>query len=86
VQQIIREVGRAYEDQAGASLNAAQQRGIDGLIEAGATVADISDEVRAGWAESLASFANQQAKEADGRGQPGSEVMQTFIDAVGLEL
>lgn len=82
VQQIIREVGRAYEDQAGASLNAAQQRGIDGLIEVGATVNDLAPEVRAGWAESLTSFPNQQAKEADSRGMPGSEVMQAYLDAV----
>lgn len=61
VQQIILEVGQAYEDQAGASLNAAQQRGIEGLIEVGATVADLAPEVRAGWAESLASFPAQQA-------------------------
>lgn len=82
VQQIIREVGRAYEDQAGASLNAAQQRGIDGLIEVGATVTDLPAEVRAEWAASLSGFPNQQAKDADGRGMPGSEVMNAYLAAV----
>lgn len=82
VQQIIVEVGRAYEDQAGASLNAAQQRGLEGLEEVGATVSDIAPEVRAEWASSLASFPNQQAKDADGRGMPGSEVLRVYLDAV----
>ena len=82
VAQIILEVGRAYEDQAGASLNARQASGIIGLEEAGATISEISSDVRTGWAESLASFPGQQAVEADGRGMPGSEVMQAYLDAV----
>ena len=85
VQQIIREVGRAYEDQAGASLNAAQQRGLDGLVAAGANVKELPGEVRAGWAESLVGFPDQQAKDADGRGMPGSEVMQTYLEAVAAD-
>lgn len=82
VQQIVREVGRAYEDQAGASLNAAQERGLKGLEEAGANVTTLGEEARADWAQSLASFANTQAKDADGRGMPGSEVMNAYLTAV----
>lgn len=82
VQQIIREVGAAYEAQAGASLNAAQERGLAGLTEVGATVSDIDPAVRAGWAASLVDFPNTQAKEADGRGMPGSEVMSAYLAAV----
>lgn len=82
VQQIIREVGAAYEAQAGASLNARQVSGLEGLAEAGATISEIAPEVRSGWAESLASFPGQQAAEADGRGMPGTEVMQAYLDAV----
>ena len=50
-----------------------------GLAEVGAQVKDLSDEARAGWAASLVSFPNQQAKEADGRGMPGSEVLNTYL-------
>lgn len=82
VQQIIREVGQAYEDQSGSSLNAAQQRGLDGLAAAGTNVQTLSDEVRADWANSLTSFPQQQATEADGRGMPGSEVMNAYLAAV----
>lgn len=82
VQQIIREVGQAYEDQSGSSLNAAQQRGLTGLGEAGANVRELPAEVRAEWAESLTGFPQQQATDADGRGMPGSDVMKAYLAAV----
>jgi len=83
VQKIIIEVGRAYEDQAGASLNARQVAGLAGLAEAGAKMKVLPEEARAGWAKSLASFPGRQAKEADGRGMPGTEVMSNYLEAVG---
>ena len=82
VQQILREVGMAYEKQSGPSLNAAQQRGLDGLVAAGASVRTLAPEVRAQWAESLTGFPQQQATDADGRGMPGTEVMKAFLAAV----
>jgi len=83
VQTIILEVGRSYEDQAGASLNARQESGLKGLADVGANINELSAEARSGWAESLTSFSNQQAKDADGRGMPGSEVMKAYLAAVG---
>ena len=82
VQQIIREVGQAYEAQSGGSLNAAQQRGLDGLAAAGTNVQTLDDAVRAQWADSLTGFPQLQATEANGRGMPGSEVMTAYIAAV----
>ena len=82
VQKIIMEVGRAYEDQAGATLNGRQVAGLKGLAEVGAEIKELSQEARAGWAASLVSFPNQQAKEADGRGMPGSEVLSTYLQKV----
>ena len=82
MQQILLEVGRAYEDQAGASLNARQESGLKGLADVGANIKELSAEARAGWAESLLPFPGVQAKEADSRGMPGTEVMQAYIAAV----
>lgn len=82
VQQILREVGQAYEDQSGASLNAAQERGLTGLGDAGASVRELPAEARAEWAQSLTGFPQQQAADADGRGMPGSEVMNAYLAAV----
>jgi len=83
VQKILSEVGRAYEAQAGDSLNARQAAGLTGLADAGAEMKILPEEARAGWAASLATFPAQQAKEADGRGMPGSEVMSNYLEAVG---
>lgn len=82
VQKILREVGQAFEAQAGASLNARQVSGLEGLKEAGAKLKVLPEEARAGWAKSLAAFPGNQAKEADGRGLPGTEVMNNYLDAV----
>lgn len=82
VQQIILEVGAAYEAQSGESLNAAQARGLTGLTEAGASVVELGEDARAGWAASLTGFPQQQATDADGRGMPGSQVLQAYIAAV----
>lgn len=82
VQQIIREVGREYEALAGKSLNDRQASGIKGLKEVGANIKELPADARSGWAKSLASFPGQQAKEADGRGMPGTQVMQEYLKAV----
>ncbi len=82
VQKILMEVGRGYEEQAGKSLNARQKAGLEGLEKVGAKMKVLPEEARAGWAKSLASFPNKQAKDADGRGMPGSEVMKNYLAAV----
>lgn len=82
VQQIIREVGAAYEARSGEQLNSAQQRGLDGLKAAGADIKTVGDQVRAEWAQSLAGFPKSRAEEADGRGLPGTEVMKAYFEAV----
>ena len=76
------EVGRGYETQAGKSLNARQKAGLEGLAKVGAKLKVLPEEARAGWAKSLAGFPSRQAKDADGRGMPGSEVMKNYIEAV----
>lgn len=82
VQKIIMEVGRGYEDQAGASLNGRQKAGLEGLEKVGAKMKVLPEEARAGWAKSLADFPAKQAKEADGRDMPGTEVMKNYLEAV----
>lgn len=88
IQTILMEVGRAYEAQAGASLNARQESGLKGLAEVGAQIKELSQEARAGWAASLSEFPSVQAKESDSRGMPGTEVMKAYlaaVDATGYE-
>ena len=82
VQKILLEVGMGYETQAGKSLNARQQSGLEGLEKVGAKLKVLPEEARAGWAASLAEFPAKQAAEADGRGMPGTEVMKAYLSAV----
>ena len=42
----------------------------------------LDESARAGWAKSLDEFPVKQAKEADSRGLPGSQVMKAYIKAV----
>jgi TRAP-type C4-dicarboxylate transport system substrate-binding protein len=82
VANIIREVGAEYEVKSGTELDARQAAGLKGLRENGTNVKELDDSVRADWAKALAPFASKQAKDADGRGLPGTEVMKTFIEQV----
>ena len=82
MQQILMDVGRAYEEQSGASLNGRQESGLKGLADVGANIKKLSAEARAGWAVSLAGFPNRQAKDADGRGMPVSDVLKTYLSKV----
>ncbi|NKB52852.1 MAG: hypothetical protein GKR97_11605 [Rhizobiaceae bacterium] len=82
IQKILVEVGRGYEEQAGKSLNARQKAGLEGLAKVGAKMKVLPEEARAGWAKSLAGFPSRQAKDADGRGMPGTEVMKNYLEAV----
>jgi len=82
VQKIIREVGIEYEKKSGAEANARQAAGLKGLAEAGAKIRELPDDARAEWAASLANYPNLQAKDADSRGMPGTEVIRAYLDAV----
>ncbi|MDP2086805.1 MAG: C4-dicarboxylate TRAP transporter substrate-binding protein [Gemmobacter sp.] len=82
VAAIIREVGAEYEAKSGEALDAAQERGLKGLKEAGANIRELAPEVRQGWAESMLPFPKKQATEADGRGLPGTAVMKDYLRLV----
>ena len=82
VQKIVLEVGLEYERQSGIANNARQEIGITKLAEAGATIQSVSEETRTAWALSLAGFPSEQAKDADSRGLPGTEVMKAYIEEV----
>ena len=82
VKKIIREVGRDYERVASVALNEGQALGLKNLEEAGTAIRTLPDSVRRDWAESLAEFPNQMAKDADARDMPGSEIIRDYIEAV----
>ena len=82
IRTILTEVGQAYEERAGQSLNERQKSGLEGLEAAGADIRTLPEEARVQWAQSLAGFPSEMAKDADGRGMPGTEVMKAYLGAV----
>ena len=82
VRQIVEEVGRGFEIEAARVLEERQIAGLANLRAAGATVRELSEDVRREWAQSLRDFPNRMAKEADSRGMPGSEVLRSYIELV----
>ncbi|MDR5654677.1 C4-dicarboxylate TRAP transporter substrate-binding protein [Ruixingdingia sedimenti] len=79
VQAIIREVGREYEQRSGVIMNERQAAALAGLEAAGATVRTLPEQTRIDWANALADLPRQSATDANGRGMPGTEVLQTYI-------
>ena len=79
IQEIITEVGREYEIWASELLDERQSQGLRDLQNSGAFVRTLSEEARRGWAESLVDFPNSMAQEANSRGLPGSEILNTYI-------
>jgi C4-dicarboxylate-binding protein DctP len=82
VRQIVEELGLAFEVEAARVLEERQIAGLANLRAAGATVRDLSPDVRREWAESLREFPDRMAKEADARGMPGSQVLRLYIELV----
>ena len=80
VQTIIREVGTEWEARNGAAMDEVQAMGLAQLEENGAILKDLPEEVRVDWAKSLADFPKQQVAEAESRGLPGREVMQSYLE------
>jgi TRAP-type C4-dicarboxylate transport system substrate-binding protein len=79
VQDIILEVSEEYCFETAKQLIAKRQQTIEGLRKAGATVWDVPEAERARWAEMMPNLPDKRAKEADGKGLPGSEFMRAFI-------
>jgi TRAP-type C4-dicarboxylate transport system substrate-binding protein len=81
VRNVILEVGAEWEERNGAAMDQVQTSGLAKLAENGAIIKTLPEEVRIEWAQSLADFPKRQTAEAEGRGLPGTAVMQAYIDA-----
>lgn len=82
IQTIILEVAREYEVIAAKSLNDRQAKGLEDLRRSGAILRTLPDEARTTWAKSLAAFPSDMAHEANGRGMPGTIIMQAYLNEI----
>lgn len=81
VQDIILEVGREYELRTGTVNEENYPKQIALLKTHGVNVRKLPDQVTVDWARSLAGWPMQKAKELDAAGLPGTQVLQTALEA-----
>jgi len=80
VRDILFEVASEYELKAARSLSERQAGGLERLISAGANLRQLDAAQRQRWADSLKSFPDRMAREANSRGMPGSLVLDSYIE------
>lgn len=89
VQNALRAGAEAYTTAYIAEQNARVEAALKLMEDGGATITRLSPEERVRWAEALPQIADVWAKNADGQGLPGSEVLDTYIGLLkeaGVEL
>jgi TRAP-type C4-dicarboxylate transport system substrate-binding protein len=79
VQDIILEVAKEYEAKTGSVNKENYPKQIAELKSRGVDVRTVPDKVRQDWAQSLAAWPAQKAKELDAAGLPGTEVLETAL-------
>lgn len=84
--QPARDALHAAADAAGAwyidALEAAAAEALTKMAEAGATVTEAPADLRTAWAAGMDNAARTWATELDGRGEPGSEMLVVYMDAM----
>jgi len=81
VQDIILEVAHEYELKTGTVNKADYPKQIAEIKAHGGIVRQVPDNVRQEWAQSLADWPAQKAKELDAKGLPATEVLETALKA-----
>ena len=81
VQDIILEVGREFEAQTGIVNKENYPKQMAAFAAAGGVVRKVPDNVRQDWARSMSPWPAQKAKELDGLGLPGTQVLELTLKA-----
>jgi len=79
VKGVLQEVAVLYRDRvAGIAMDrAATSR--DAYVAAGGTIVEVSAEERAAWAAAMPNIAAEWAADLDGKGEPGSAMLQAYL-------
>jgi len=70
-------LGGENDGSAELSDRAAESR--DAFVASGGTIVELSAEERAAWANAIPNIAAEWAAELDGRGEPGSEMLNAYL-------
>ena len=79
VQDVFVAVGREYDVVNAQMQQKADIEGIDKLKAAGVTVSNMPQAERVKWAQVIAGLPNDMAKDANKRGEPGTQVFRAYI-------
>ena len=80
VQEVMTEVTRDYRDELARQTSEADAAGIEACKEQGGTIIEFSQEERERWAAALPNIAQEWAAAADAAGQPGTEVLNAYME------
>ena len=81
VQDIVAEVAREYEARTGTVNEENYPKQLDELRAQGVNVRTLPESVRVEWANSLAGWPKEKAKELDAQGLPATQVLKLTLDA-----
>jgi len=79
VQNVLLEVAVAYRDHVASVAMERAAASREAYVEAGGTVVEVSAEDRAAWAAAMPNIAVEWAKELDGKGSPGSDMLKSYM-------
>jgi TRAP-type C4-dicarboxylate transport system substrate-binding protein len=79
VQDIILEVAKEYEDMSGTLSEKTYPLQLEELRKRGAVVNKLPEKVRQDWAQSLAGWPAEKAKELDAKAMPATQVLQLTL-------
>jgi len=79
VKDVLNEVAVLYRDHVASVAMGRAEASIEAYIAAGGTVVDIDPAERAAWAAAMPNIAAEWAKDLDGKGEPGSDMLKSFI-------
>lgn len=82
VQQALKAGAEAFKSAYLEDLDAAQQAAFKAMAEQGATVTEVDDAFRQKWADGMDNVAQTWAKQVDGEGKAGTEILKAYMDAI----
>lgn len=80
IQEIILQAGDDAGRKLATDTDALTQKAVDDMQAAGLTFIDFPAAEKAKWAEMLPDYPAEWAREENGKGQPGTRVMQAYLD------
>jgi TRAP-type C4-dicarboxylate transport system substrate-binding protein len=80
VKSVLQEVAVEYRDHLANIAMERAEESRDAYVAAGGTIVTMTDEARKQWADSMPDLAREFADTLDQSGQPGTEMIRTYID------